>query len=203
MMGEFRGRVIPSQHSSIPLFQGLHREVSSTVDEVNPKGPPQRRRVLRARDVIPPFDRSVPPAEEGPTTEPPLRRASPTLKPLPASALPPRIDNHPVAVTRPSAPAPTGEAGDASAENAEIPTYNLAVNILAEQRRAAGRRRRAPGRPPEKTVTPSKGSGVRLFLPEPASQDLLELQQIVAQIVARDIERLCKRPERPPFAVSA
>jgi len=28
------------------------------------------------------------------------------------------------------------------------------------------------------------------------SQDLLELQQIVAQIVARDIERLCQRPDR-------
>ncbi len=184
--------------------QVFHREVNLTVDEVSPKGQPQRRRVLRARDVIPPFDKSVPPAEEGPTVEPPLHWASPTSKPLPASALPPRINNHPAEVARPSTPAPTGEAAEAaSAEDAEIPTYDLAENILAEQRRAAGRRRRAPGRPPEKTVTPPKGSGVRLFLPEPASQDLLELQQIVAQIVARDIERLCKKPDRSSVVVSA
>jgi hypothetical protein len=175
------------------------------VDEVNPNKQPKRRRVLRARDVIPPFDKSVPPAEEEkPKVEPPSRWVSPALNPLPASALPPRRNNHPEGARSCAAPAHTGEAAEAvSADGTEIPAYDLAENILAEQRRAAGRRRRAPGPVPDKPAVPSKGAGIQVFLPELASQDLLELQQIVAQIVARDIERLCKRPDRPPFAAPA
>ncbi len=83
-------------------------------------------------------------------------------------------------------------------DGVEIPSYDLAENILAEQRRAAGQRRRGPGRvgagpcacPP--VLGQSQGSA----LADLASQDLLELQRVVAEIVARDIERLCRRPDR-------
>ncbi len=175
------------------------------MDEVNPNSQPKRRRVLRARDVIPPFEKGVPPADEGETKVEPLSRwASPTRNSLPVSALEPRMNHHPEDAEDPSGPAPPDEAAEAvSADEPEVPTYDLAENILAEQRRAAGRRRRAPGRAQVKPLASPKGAGVRLFLPEPASQDLLELQQIVAQIVARDIERLCRRPDRSPFVVSA
>ncbi len=175
------------------------------MDDVKPDNQPKRRRVLRARDVIPPFDKSGPPADEGEAkVEPPSRRAAPAMHPLPVSALPPRMNSHPGDAESSAAPAGTGDAAEAApADDTEVPAYNLAENILAEQRRAAGRRRRAPGRAQEKPAALPKGAGVRLFLPEAASQDLLELQQIVAQIVARDIERLCKRPDRPSSAVSA
>jgi hypothetical protein len=145
------------------------------MDEVNHRGQPKRRRVLRARDVIPPFDRIVlPPDREGPEVEAPIQRSAPAAPPARADA---------GAAARPL----PGDAG-------EIPTYDLAENILAEQRRAAGRRRRAPGRMGDAPIASPQEVGIRAFIPETASQDLLELQRIVAEIVARDIERLCKRP---------
>ncbi len=173
------------------------------MDEVNPNNPPQRRRVLRAMDVIPPFDKSVPPSEEAGAAkvEPPSHWAAPTRNPRSGSPRPPRMNNQPQDAEGSPAPGPTGEAAEAvSPDGTEVPAYDLAENILAEQRRAAGRRRRAPGRVQEKAVVPRKGIGARLSLSEPAAQDLLELQEVVAQIVARDIERLCKRPDRLPFA---
>jgi hypothetical protein len=86
----------------------------------------------------------------------------------------------------------------------EIPSYDLAENILAEQRQAAGRRRRGPGegggtKTDDRRQTTEGGAVLRSLssvLRDPAAQDLLELQRVVAEIVARDIERLCRRPER-------
>ena len=167
---------------------------------MNPSHQPQRRRVLRAVDVIPPFGKRVPPAEEGQAkAEPPSHRASPTRNPLPAPHRPPRRNSPAADKEEAGTAAHQGEAAEViPGDGTEVPTYDLAENILAEQRQAAGRRRRAPGRAQEKSVISPKGAEGRAFLPEPASQDLLELQQIVAQIVARDIERLCKKPDRPP-----
>jgi hypothetical protein len=125
---------------------GFHREVRSTVDEMDRTDRPQRGRVLRATDVIPPFDKDARPPEDG----------------------------------------------------VEVPSYDLAQNILAEQRRAAGRRRRGPGRSEQELVAPGH-IGAKNLSPLSsglASQDLLELQRVVAEIVARDIERLCRRPDR-------
>jgi hypothetical protein len=86
------------------------------------------------------------------------------------------------------------------ADGVEIPTFDLAENILAEQRRTAARRRRAPDRMEDEPAAQGESAGVRIFVPDLGSQNLLELQRIVAEIVARDIERLCKRPARPPYA---
>jgi hypothetical protein len=82
-------------------------------------------------------------------------------------------------------------------DGAGIPIYDLAENILAEQRRAAGRRRRGPGRAEEEPAASSANTGVSVAAPAWASGDLAELQRLVAEIVAHDIERLCRRPERP------
>lgn len=116
------------------------------MDGTDHKDRPKRGRVLRATDVIPPFDKNAQPPEDG----------------------------------------------------VEIPSYDLAENILAEQRRAAARRRRGPGRVDEEPVA-SAHAGAKDLSPLPsriASQDLLELQRVVAEIVARDIERLCRKPDR-------
>ena len=119
-----------------------HRSTPGAQSRKFPAGNPTKRgRVLRATDVIPPFNQNAQPPQDG----------------------------------------------------AEIPSYDLAENILAEQRRAAGRRRRGPGRvEPE----PAGLAPVGATHASPV-QDLSELQHVVAEIVARDIERLCRRPERP------
>lgn len=85
----------------------------------------------------------------------------------------------------------------------EIPKYDLAENILAEQRRVAAGRRRSPGRTVlmQTTVSSSLSSApaweVGRAPQEAMSEELAELQRIVTEIVARDIERLCRRPVRP------
>ena len=80
----------------------------------------------------------------------------------------------------------------------EIPSYDLAENILAEQRRAAGRRRRGPGLVGAgPCACPGSIGQPRGVAPaDLASQDLLDLHRVVAEIVARDIERLCRGPDR-------
>jgi hypothetical protein len=175
------------------------------VDDVNQNGQPKRRRVLRARDVMPPFDKSVPPVADGgaEAEQPqPVGGAVPTLNPQSMSQPLPLASDGGSGAETASIPTDAGEtAAPLRADGVEIPRYDLAENILAEQRRAAGKRRRAPGRAEDEPVVPPRGTGVRTFVPEPASQDLLELQRIVAEIVARDIERLCKRPDRPPLVV--
>ncbi|MCL5282036.1 MAG: hypothetical protein M1376_19260 [Planctomycetes bacterium] len=87
----------------------------------------------------------------------------------------------------------------------EIPSYDLAENILAEQRQAAGRRRRGPGQtgadPCACSAAVVQPRGVAPA--DPVSQDLRDLQRVVAEIVARDIERLCRRPDRLPAGACA
>ena len=94
----------------------------------------------------------------------------------------------------------TGSAGsDAelpAVESLEIPKYDLAENILAEQRRVAARRRRAPSLIEHEPPASPEQNGPKAAVPELPSEDLPELQRIVAEIVAKDIERLCKRPNR-------
>ena len=159
------------------------------MDEVNHDSRPKRTRVLRATDVMPPFGKSILPSEDSET------------KAKPPQTLPPQADGKEGGAGNCFVSTGAGEAAvPLQADGVEIPTYDLAENILAEQRRAAGKRRRAPGRA-EEPVAPSQGVATRMFMPEPASQDLLELQRIVAEIVARDIDRLCKRPDGPPFVM--
>lgn len=136
-------------------------------------------RVLRATDIIPPFGKIPAPVDTGDLELEPSEPVEPVRPEVPAVEIPASDDAE----------------GDSAEAGGEIPKYDLAENILAEQRRVAGRRRRAPSQPqdepeivPEPAVaTPSK--------PELPSEDLPELQKIVAEIVARDIERLCRRPD--------
>jgi len=75
-----------------------------------------------------------------------------------------------------------------------IPSFDLAERIMTEQRKATATRRKAPGRnepaPPERTEQPST-SPKRGSMPIGSEPD-----DVIADIVKRDIERLC-RGERP------
>jgi hypothetical protein len=157
------------------------KEIFSAVDEMNVNTKPRRTRVLRASDVIPPFGKNVSQAKGGDTEAEQIGSV-------------------------PSEPSNTGgvsllneataEVAQRPAGPAEIPTYDLAENILAEQRRAASRRRRAPGRVEDEPVARSGQVRPGDLTADLPSGDLLTLQRTVAEIVARDIERLCRRPHR-------
>ena len=153
-------------------------EVLSIVSEEDRERRPKRKRVLRAADVIPPFDEDVA-SDESQAEEPPGGEA-------PASAT----------ERRKAGEVERGDQEKADAGAGTVPSYDLAENILAEQRRVAGKRRRAPGPVDEPPASTEGGSRTEAASLEPSSQDLAELQQIVAEIVARDIERLSSRSSR-------
>jgi hypothetical protein len=186
------------------------------VDDVNPndRKPTKRStRVLRAMDVMPPFDKDMLPADEGAVGARRVPKRDESRLGSPPRACPPDGKGQLSGQGgRPRGAAPTGgehesgiegrfPAGAAAkplpAEDVEVPAYDLAENILAEQRRVAGRRRRGPGRAENMPAATPRGAGGRLATLDLPTQDLLELQRIVAEIVARDIERLCRRPKRP------
>jgi hypothetical protein len=153
-------------------------EVGSIVDEIEQRTPPKRVRVLRATDIIPPFDNVPAPADAG-GHEP--------QTPEPATPDPVQVDEQ-------SAGIDDQESTDMEPAEGDVPKYDLAENILAEQRRVASRRRRAPSQPqeePEASPEPKAAETSAIELP---CEDLPELQRVVAEIVARDIERLCRRP---------
>ena len=156
------------------------------MDEKNRSSKAKRIRVLRAMDVMPPFDKSTPSSDPGATDVP--------RPPVPSS----RVGGNEEGLGESVSPGVIGPtARPLSRDGAGIPIYDLAENILAEQRRAAGRRRRGPGRAEEEPVAVSGDASVSVSAPDWAPGDLPELQRLVAEIVARDIERLCRRPERP------
>jgi hypothetical protein len=151
----------------------------------------KRARVLRAADVIPPFDKDVSPVKEPGNGD---KESTPSE----ASGQQPQREPK-VRRTR-----ETGSGGgdrslaEQPAVVPEIPTYDLGENVLAEHRQAASRRRKAPGQAEMEPQARSEHAAAIAHVVEPPSQDLAELQRIVAEIVARDIERLCRQPSRPP-----
>lgn len=151
-------------------------------------------RVLRADDVIPPFDEGSGPVHESdsPPEGPTLAQARKEQPKRERKA--PRSSETESGGTRMSfvQQGPTAP---------EIPTFDLAEHILAEHRRTAAQRRKAPGQTPAEPEAVPDRAAVRTHvveLPSPPSQEMRELHQVVAEIVARDIERLCKRPSRLP-----
>lgn len=152
------------------------------MDDVDQRERPKRARVLRATDIMPPFDNVPAPADAGPAESP---------QPEPDAA----SDNEWPEDSTGDEPSPDGESSpDAAAD--DIPKYDLAENILAEQRRvAARRRRRTPSQSQEELPAQPEPRSAEPMLADLPSEDLPELQRVVAEIVARDIERLCRRSD--------
>jgi hypothetical protein len=74
----------------------------------------------------------------------------------------------------------------------EVPHFDLAEEILAEQRKITAVKRQAPGKKTrvEKIRTQTEPVGHTIEPPMPSAS---EEDRIIAEIVARDIERLCRR----------
>jgi len=99
------------------------------------------------------------------------------------------LDSRPAAkMALPVNQSPT-RSEDEMQETGEIPKFNLAEQIMAEQRKITAIRRKGPGKmakPPQKKH-PAESIG-RNFMPRPV---LSGPEQIISEIVARDIEELC------------
>jgi len=72
----------------------------------------------------------------------------------------------------------------------DIPKLDLAKQILAEQRKAAAVKRKGPREQGQVQVEKASGRPAHTA-EEPSVPELSEAQQVIAEIVARDIERLC------------
>jgi hypothetical protein len=122
--------------------------------------------VLRARDIIPgaqPYG-NIAGKEEN------------LQEKVPNAPYPPAVPKKPV---------------EADQKTSEIPKFNLAEKIMAEHRRITAIRRKAPGekdvdQKQEREAEPAKDTAGQ---PKPA---VTEQRQIITEIVARDIEMLCR-----------
>jgi len=73
-------------------------------------------------------------------------------------------------------------------ETGGIPKFDLAEQIMAEQRKIAATKRKGPGRKVEPPKPPRKSHSSAAYAAPPPI--LSEQQRIIAEIVSRDIKKL-------------
>lgn len=124
--------------------------------------------ILRSRDTTPPYDKK---GCQPPRSQHTDKNAN-------------RVDS-PVVATVNHKPAVASQHSDSG-----IPKFDLAEDIMAEHRRITAIKRKAPGKRIEAVSKPLAagpvGSAGLSQWPRPPAQE-----QIIAEIVARDIEKLC------------
>jgi hypothetical protein len=137
-----------------------------------------RRDILRARDIIPPFKQE--PSQEGQPRETGGQKDA-TGEPSEPAAQEGEVQPE-IAEEEPGGPA-------GPPQKSEIPRFDLADDIMAEQRRITAIRRKAPAeqKAPKVQEVEVEASAWRF---EPVTSATPEEQRIIAGIVARDIERL-------------
>jgi len=84
----------------------------------------------------------------------------------------------------------------AEQEEAKIPRFDLAEEIMAEQRKIAAIKRKAPGKKNKAERLEPQAEPAGYTTIEPPTPASPEQDRIIAEIVARDIERL-RRGETP------
>jgi hypothetical protein len=134
-------------------------------EQLNTNSEPRKSDVLRARDIIP--------------------GASPYGNTAGQENLQETAQNEPYP------PAVTKTPVETNQKTSEIPKFNLAEEIMAEHRKITAIRRKGPGEKDEaqKKERKSEPAGDANGQPKPA---LSEQKHIIAEIVARDIESLCR-----------
>ena len=156
--------------------------------------------ILRARDIMPPYDQKgcespgsqhtdknanqSATAVETLTTNP--RNVREDAIPIPIETTKHKVATPPTVTTVNHKPAVTNQC-----KEHEIPEFDLAEEIMAEQRRITAVKRKAPAKKieavsPPSTTSPAGSAGLSQW-PRPLAQE-----QIIAEIVARDIEKLCR-----------
>ena len=117
-------------------------------------------------------------------------RAKDIIPPLRTTSGPEAVPHEPGQNT----PAPPAEAEisvETEQRRSEIPRFNLAEEIMAEQRRITAVRRKGPGQTDEAQKQVQEVEPVS-DTKEQMSAELSEQEQIIVEIVARDVERLCR-----------
>ena len=90
-----------------------------------------------------------------------------------------------------SVKAEKSESGDAA--KSEIPQFDLANDIMAEQRKITAVRRKGPGKKAEaKEREPARKEAALDAKTVQTPVPMAQADKIIADIVRRDIERLCK-----------
>jgi hypothetical protein len=102
---------------------------------------------------------------------------------------PPQVEAIPAKET---APLPKPMVSVDKKEKAEIPKFDLAEEIMAEQRKITAIKRKAPGKKTEAQRSEPQAKPAGYTTIEQPVPTLPEQDQIIAEIVARDIERLCR-----------
>ncbi len=130
--------------------------------------------VLRASDIIPPYDKEPRRNAKSQNDDKPTQLAKTDLKKT-KTAEPEK---------KPAKPAQTRNA------KAEIPRFDLAKEIMAEQRKITAFRRKAPGRVLASQQKQTQTQPLGYAVGQPTSLHTQQ-EQIISEIVARDIQRLC------------
>ena len=84
---------------------------------------------------------------------------------------------------------PKSPSADERQQEDAIPNFDLAKKLMAAQRRATSTRRKKTGKNVETQKTPPQAEPVRYTIEQPMSISAQQ-DRIIAEIVARDIERL-------------
>jgi hypothetical protein len=129
--------------------------------------------ILRSRNIIPLHENST---QKNPATQDSTRETAPLPRPAVS------VNKKEEAETL-QAPKRQGKP--------EIPSFDLAEEIMAEQRKITAIRRKAPGQKTEAQRLKPETPIVDHIIEQPESL-LSEQEKIIAEIVARDIERLCR-----------
>ena len=147
--------------------------------------------VLRAKDIIPPLRTTS--GAEAVSHEPGHN------KPHPPAELQKQPEKEPSPGSVPEIRAQQikpvegiqAEVINTEHRRSEIPRFNLAEKIMAEQRRITAVRRKGPGQTDEGQKQVQEVESVS-DTKEQMSAELSEQEQIIVEIVARDVERLCR-----------
>lgn len=147
--------------------------------------------VLRAKDIIPALKAPTRPASA--SQEPSKNIPAPPAEPQKQPEKEPGPGSVPEIRAQQIKPVEGIEAEVIKTEQrrSEIPRFNLAEKIMAEQRRITAVRRKGPGQTDEAQKQVQEVESVS-ETKEQLSAELSEQEQIIVEIVARDVERLCR-----------
>ncbi|MCP4261955.1 MAG: hypothetical protein GY774_31300 [Planctomycetes bacterium] len=142
--------------------------------------------VLRAQDIVPPYNKEHLLEQNLPTTQADQIKDISSQK-VQKQILNEEISSVSVSQTQNAEACVTGHV-DVIQEVNEIPKFDLAEQIMAEQRKITAIRRKAPG---HKTKAPDRRPRIEStgYAIEPP-RALSEKELIIAEIVAKDIEKL-------------
>jgi len=144
--------------------------------------PPQKKEAEQESESQETGENTTPSADATEISTQKERGAREDTSPIPIETIP----------RKETAPLPKPVVSVDKKEKAEIPRFDLAEEIMAEQRKVTAIKRKAPGKKTEAERSEPEAKAVGYTTIEKPAPTLPEQDRIIAEIVARDIERLCR-----------